>query len=194
MPSESISGEVRFSRNNPKFEFLMLESRRKLSQPLNQNGIVVFDFGHDKGRLDGAYRVDRTEFVEPEVAGLGHRGCTHFKYVVERSRHMVAFVDLGQTFDIVDKGSRDVAVDDAQFHLADDHEAAAEFVGIENRGVAAYIALGFETSHTLEDRSRRAVYLGGELTGGKTRIDLKGAEYVEVDGVEDLGCHVVEVV
>ena len=45
---------------------------------------------------------------------------------------MVAFADLRQIFDIIDEGCGYVAVDDAQFYLADDHEAASELVGVEH--------------------------------------------------------------
>lgn len=134
---------------------------------------ILFHLAHDEGALDRGDVGDVAQVLHDELLIVGHVLCAHLEQVVVRAAGVETFGDLGQAEDVSGKVVVQFAVHLLQLHLAEHGESQPHTLGIEHGGIAADVALAFQSPLAFEHRRGGQMDGVGKLLGSHFSVALQ---------------------
>ena len=146
--------------------------------------VVLLDFAHDEGTLDGANTLDVAKLGEDEILILLHVAGTDLQQVIVSSGGIVALSDLWNAHDTAGEGFGYFAVDLLELYLTEYLQALAQLFSIKDGYIFLDIALTFKPLLPLKNGCGGQVNGFGQFLGGQFGILLQRLQYLQIGSVE----------
>lgn len=156
---------------------------------LKAHSCATFEGIHDETRLYFRDVLDSSDLVDDKLLVLLHTRDSDFESKIEVAARIIALDHLiplrNAITEVVDFILEYVISTD----VAQDHEAAIDFISIDDSRILLDIAFAFQTAVTFESRSSTKVYSSSQFLVGKSAILLELLKNLDIDIIQCCCCH-----